>query len=247
MPTVTITGSVGQDGTNNPTDVKAVQQRLTALGFSWVAPDGVVGPKTVQAIKLFQAIKNGDQKIAVAHNDGKVDVNGDTHRWLEASNAPKWQEMPAGSATAGYVNIEVADPADQHDFGTDWLAMTIAAAGTAYRTSYILTHPLAAIITVNDASLPEGGDTPDHSGHETGLSCDLRLPRTDGTAPGNTTYQTATYDRDAARAVLQAFRAQPLFGLAYFNDPVLIGEGLCAAQPGHDDHIHIQIKPPTRT
>src|SRR4051812_24658154 len=112
MPTVPITGSVGQNGTNNPTDVMAVQQRLVTLGFGWVAPDGVVGPRTVQAIKLFQAIKNGDQKIAVAQNDGKVDVNGDTHKWLEASNAPRWQMMPAGSAAAGYVNIEVADPAD---------------------------------------------------------------------------------------------------------------------------------------
>lgn len=247
MPTIHLTGSVGQNGTNNVNDVKGVQQRLASLGFSWVASDGVVGPKTIGAIKLFQAIKNGDQAVAVAHNDGKVDVNGDTHRWLEASNAPKWQMMPAGSAAAGYVNIEVADPADHHDFGTDWLAATVAAAGASYRTNFLQTHPHAAVITVNDASLPEGGDTPDHSGHETGLSCDLRLPRTDGTAPGNTTHQTATYDRAAARAVIQAFRAQSLFGLAFFNDPVLIGEGLCAAQAGHDDHIHIQIKPPART
>jgi hypothetical protein len=246
MPTISLSGSVGQNGTNSVNDVKAVQQRLASLGFSWLVADGVVGLKTIGAIKLFQAIKNGDQAVAVAHNDGTIDVGGDTHKWLEASNAPKWQILPAGSTDAGYVNIEVADPADHHDFATDWLAATIAAAGATYRSNYLLTHPLAAVITVNDASLLEGGDTPDHSGHETGLSCDLRLPRTDGTAPGNTTYQTATYDRDAARAVLKAFREQPLFSLAYFNDPVLIGEGLCAAQSGHDDHLHIQIKPPAR-
>jgi hypothetical protein len=146
----------------------------------------------------------------------------------------------------GFVNIEVADPADKHDFGTDWLATTISGAGATYRTAHVLTNPLAAVITVNDASLPEGGDTPDHQGHETGLSCDLRLPRTDGTAPGNTTFQSATYDRDAARAMIRAFRDQPLFSLAFFNDPVLIGEGLCSTQAGHDDHIHIQIKPPPR-
>lgn len=246
MPTVTLSGSVGHNGSNQNNDVQAVQQRLADLGFSWVAPDGAIGPRTINAIKLFQAIKNGDQKVDVAHNDGKVDRNGDTHKWLEAANAPHWQTLPAGSATEGFINIEVADPADQHDFGTDWLASTIVGAGVAYRTSFMQTHPLAAVITVNDASLPQGGDTPDHSGHETGLSCDLRLPRTDGTAPGNTTFQTATYDRDAARAIIQAFRAQPLFGLAFFNDPVLIAEGLCAPQPSHDDHIHIQIKPPAR-
>src|SRR2546430_9100911 len=46
--------------------------------------------------------------------------------------------------------------------------------------------------------------------HQTGMCCDLRVPRTDGTAPGNTTLHDPTYDRDAMRAMLGAFRAEPL-------------------------------------
>jgi len=244
---IPLSASVGKGGVNHPDDVKVVQERLSELGFSWVSVDGNVGPITIRAIRLFQAIKNGDQKVDVPHNDGKVDVGGDTHKWLEAANAPHWQVLPAGAPELGYVNIEVTDPADDHDYGTDWLAAFIAAAGAHYRDNYRATNPTAAVITVNDASKPQGGDTPDHAGHETGLSCDLRLPRTDGTAPAGTTYQTANYDRNAARAVVNAFRAQPLFALAYFNDPTLIAEGLCAQQAGHDNHIHVQMKPPARS
>jgi hypothetical protein len=243
---IPLTGSVGQGGANQTDDVKLVQQRLSDLGFSWVAVDGAIGPITIRTIRLFQAIKNGDQRVDVPRNDGKVDVGGDTHKWLEAANAPHWQLMPAGAPELGYVNIEVADPNDDHDHGTDWLAAFIASAGQHYRDNYRDANPGAAVITVNDASKPQGGNTPDHAGHETGLSCDLRLPRTDGTAPAGTTHQTANYDQNAARAMLNAFRAQPLFDLAFFNDPTLIAEGLCAQQPAHDNHIHVQMKPPVR-
>jgi hypothetical protein len=144
------------------------------------------------------------------------------------------------------VNVEVADVGDQHDFGTDWLAEFIRGAGSHYRDNYLATHPGASVIAVNDASLPQGGDTPDHSGHETGLSCDLRLPRTDGTTDGGLDIGSPLYDKDAARAILQAFRTQVLFSRAFFNDSTLIEEGLCVAATGHDNHIHVEIRAPER-
>lgn len=244
--TIPLTGSVGEGGANHPSDVQAVQQRLSALGYTWVAVDGNIGPLTIKAIRLFQAIKNGDQTVSVAHNDGKIDVGGDTHKWLEATNAPRWQLMPPGSVGDGFVNIEVADLNDDHDFGTDWFAAFVTAAGQHYRDNYRVINPTSAVITVNDASRPQGGDTQDHSGHETGLSCDLRLPLTDGTSPAGTTFLTANFDRAAARAILNAFRTQPLFSLAYFNDPTLIAEGLCLPQAGHENHLHVQMRPPLR-
>lgn len=245
---IPLTGSVGNGGANVAANVAAVQARLNQLGFTWPLADGsgVAGTRTIAAIRLFQAVKNGNQTIGVAQNDGRIDPNGDTHRWLEAGNAPRWQFMPAGSDAEGFVNIEVADPSDTHDFGTDWLARFIADAGAAYQADYRSAHSPSAPITINDASLPQGGNTPDHQGHETGLSCDLRLPRTDGTAPGGTTVAHPRYDRAAARAMLQALAAQPLFHLAYLNDNVLIAAGLCIAQADHDDHIHVQIRPPAR-
>src|SRR2546430_10231748 len=77
--------------------------------------------------------------------------------------------------------------------------------------------------------------------HQTGMCCDLRVPRTDGTAPGNTTLHDPTYARDAMRAMLGAFRAEPLVRRILFNDPVLVREGFCTALAGHDDHAHAEI------
>jgi hypothetical protein len=34
------------------------------------------------AIRLFQAIKNGFDTDKIAKNDGLINVDGDTHRWL---------------------------------------------------------------------------------------------------------------------------------------------------------------------
>jgi hypothetical protein len=147
----------------------------------------------------------------------------------------------------GFYNVEVAQQHDDsHDFGTNWLAETIRDAGRRYYDQYLVTSSDSAPITVNDASGTRGGDTPDHQGHETGLSCDLRLPRTDGSAPGNTTFESDEYDRDAMRAMLSAFRSQSLVSRILFNDPELAAEGLCRWASGHDDHAHVDINPPMR-
>lgn len=243
---ITLQSAVGQGKPNVPADVKAVQARLVELGFSWVAVDGVVGPQTIGTIKLFQAIINGHQKVAGSGVDGVIDVNGTTHKWLNAQNAPHWQKMLAGSASDGYVNIEVADPNDDHDFGTDWIATAISAAGAHYKANHLASHADDALITVNDVSRPQGGNTTDHSTHETGMCLDMRLPRNDGTAPGSTTVNDAVYDRDAMRGMLKAFRSSNLFERILLNDQTLIGEGLCVAASGHDDHAHVDIKPPAR-
>ncbi len=232
--------SVGRGGTNNPQDVAALKDRLRELGFDWLRPGQTMDADTIQAIKLFQSIVQGHQVVL---GDGRVDVPGPTYRWLQDSNAPRWQTMPTGSRAEGFYNAELADTSDHHDYGTNWLANTITAAAAHYRDNYLGGHSRAALLTVNDTSLPHGGRTPDHSGHQTGLCCDLRLPRKDGRAGGITWRDTRSYDQAAARAQLQALRAQPLVSLVYFNDPVLIRAGLCRAYRGHDNHIHFQIRP----
>lgn len=245
MPAVPLQGSVGQNGVNNQADVIAVKNRLIALGFDWLAPaTATVGPLTIKTIKLFQAIKNG-LDVVNNQNDGLIEVNGATHRWLQAANAPQWQQMPLGSAAEGFFNSEVADGSDNHDFGTAWLAATIHAAGARYRDDFRAAHPNAALLTVNDASKPQGGDTPAHAGHETGLVCDIRLPRTDGGVGGITT-TSATYDHAAMRAMIVAFRSQPLADRIFLNDQQLINEGLCRHLSGHDNHAHFEINPPPR-
>ena len=241
-------GSVGNGGANRPGDVRFVKKRLIALGFDWLSDDPSINQATTSTITLFQAITRGFQKVGGAGVDGLIDVGGRTHRWLEASNAPRWRLMPAGGPLEnGFRNTEVLDQTgDDHDWGTDWLADTTSRAGATYWTDHLSARPTAALITINDASKPRGGPTPDHQGHQTGMCCDIRLPRTDGTAPGNTTFRNREYDQRAMRTMLEVFRAQPLVRRIFFNAPTLIAEDLCRALPGHDDHAHVEITAPAR-
>lgn len=175
--------------------------------------------------------------------DGRIDVDGLTIKYLSASNAPHWQTMPIEGP--GFFNYEANDLNDKHDFGTSWLGDTIVNAAVSYKEDYMQSNPNAAVITINDVTLPKGGDTPDHAGHETGLACDLRLPRKDGGTGGIKNPNTNnSYDRDSMRAQLIAIRKQPLFNQAFFNDRILIQEGLCKSLTGHNNHVHFDIKPP---
>ena len=244
MP-INILGSVGAGGVNNSDDVQAVKTRLIELGFDWLATAGQihqVDQLTIKTIKLFQTIKVGLNTIT---GDGRVDPNGDTLRWLQAVNAPRWRMMPAGSNAEGFVNTELADHSDHHDFGTNWLADTLRAAGARYRTDFMNSHPAAPPLSINDTSLPQGGFTSAHATHQSGLASDIRLPRKDGRVGGIKVGSTA-YDRNAMRAMLRAFRAQPLSQRVLLNDDVLKAEGLCSFASGHDDHGHVEVRPPTR-
>lgn len=239
--TINLSASVGQGGVNRPADVQAVKKRLRALGFDFIGPnDNIADTGTIQAIKLFQSIIKGRNTLS---GDGRVDVAGPTHTFLQAANAPRWEEMPISGE--GFINAERLDNSDDHDFGTSWMADTIKAAGKSYQSSHRNTHPEAAPLTINDVSLPHGGNTPDHAGHETGLACDIHLPRKDGKA-GLSHFQNSLYDRDAMRAMLKAIRQQPLVdrNKVFFNDGDLIRDGLCVALSGHHHHVHFQLKPP---
>lgn len=245
MPTINLSAVVGLNAANHPNDVRAVKQRLVALGFKWLQPDTVMGPETVKTIMLFQAIKNGLNVVGDPRNDGKINPGGDTHLWLQAVNAPVWMLMPAGSKNEGFINDELADISDQHDFGASWLAEAWRNVAQIYKNDYLNNHPTAALLHMNDISLPRGGPTPSHASHQAGMCCDLKLPKLNGQA-GGITFQDLQYDQLTARALLEAMRNYPPTSRIFFNDPVLIGEGLCKALAGHDNHIHFEIKAPAR-
>jgi hypothetical protein len=245
MPPVNIKKSVGLGGVNNSADVKAVKTHLIELGFDWLTADDVMGPTTVKTIKLFQAIKNGRNQVNIMGNDGRVDPNGDTHKWLNADNAPHWMQMPPGSESEGFHNHELTQTNDAHDFGTNWLADTLRATGVAYKEDFLSVNSNAALLTLNDFSLPQGGDTPMHATHESGLACDIRLPRKNGQTGGIVVGQ-AGYDRKAMRAMIIAFRKQTLASRVLLSDQVLVAEGLCIAAQGHLNHAHFEVKPPAR-
>ena len=243
--TISIQNSVGLNGVNNPDDVLAVKSRLVELGFPFVTADSAMGPLTIKAIRLFQAMKNGFNVVNDPRNDGRVDVNGDTLKWLQAVNAPQWQRMPAGSVAEGFLNDNIADVSDNHDFGTSWMADTLRDTGAAYKATFLVAHPQAALLHINDTSVPQGGDTPVHDGHEAGLASDIRLPRKDGTV-GGITVKDNRFDRDAMRALIKAFLAQSLASRVFLSDDILVTEGLCRAVQGHLNHAHFEVRPPVR-
>ena len=245
MPTINLSGSVGLNGNNKPNDIRAVKTRLVELGFKWLQADSVMGPETIKTIQLFQAIKNGLNVVIDPRNDGIVNPGGDTHQWLQANNAPRWMLMPPGAKAEGFINDELADTSDNHDFGASWLAEVIRAIGLDYKNDYLHTHPTASVIRVNDISMPRGGPTPSHASHQAGMCCDLKLPKLNGQA-GGITYKDLSYDQLTARAMLEAIQRHRQSGRVFFNDPALIAEGLCQAVSGHDNHIHFEIKPPVR-
>ena len=84
-----------------------------------------------------------------------------------------------------------------------------------------------------------GGDIPGHQFHEHGLEIDVRPMRTDRKqCRWGGSYRLASYDRAATRDLIRAIRAAAPghVKLIFFNDPVLIKEGLTRWYTGHDDH-----------
>ncbi len=240
-----ISSSVGRRGMNRPADVKAVKARLQELGYDWAGDpnDGQLKDGTIFAIRLFQSIIYGASSTNNA--DGRVDVNGFTLSWLQAENAPRWVAMPATDSQISLFNFEQQDASDNHDYGTNWLATALRSIAKSYHQSFRAPNPARAPLVVNDASVPRGGDTPDHAGHETGLMCDLMLPQQNGQF-GGITFRSQEYDQRATRAMLVAIKNHPLVRKVLFNDPEMIAAGWCNPAPAHDDHIHFEISPPPR-
>jgi len=98
-------------------------------------------------------------------------------------------------------------------------------------------------VALGDIGFEHGGDIPGHSTHAHGLDVDLR-PMRDARdqCRWGTSWRWTTYDRSATRDLIKAIRAAAPghVKLIYFNDPVLIREGLVTWYAGHDDHLHVR-------
>ena len=101
---IQIMNSVGRGGGNISTDVKAIQTLLNrglsgSPGFQPLVVDGMVGPKTIGAIELFQR-----NVLRWANVDGRVDPNGKTLQALnqragQVPTPPSPTPTPGGPAT----------------------------------------------------------------------------------------------------------------------------------------------------
>jgi peptidoglycan hydrolase-like protein with peptidoglycan-binding domain len=201
--------------------VVAVQRLLREKRSASLALDGVYGTATAAAVSTFQA------HMGLAAT-GRMDAT--TWRGLV------WHfELPQFSASALCDYSAGNGPAN---WGT---ASTIAAVEAAGATTVKAGFGRVA---VGDISFEFGGDIPGHVTHERGLDADLRLMRkANDQCVNRTTWRSSAYDRAATRALIKALRAVAPghVKLIYFNDPVLVGEGLTTWATGHDDHLHVRF------
>lgn len=119
MSAMRLNQSVGIGAMNNPNDVKAVQNAINSL-INLIAPtrtlvvDGRVGArpensKTVAAIKAFQS------KVAgMVRPDGRIDVNGRTHRKINEKllQAPGQVSFKLPTASSDVINLSNSDYVD---------------------------------------------------------------------------------------------------------------------------------------
>ncbi|EJL7832769.1 TIGR02594 family protein [Vibrio vulnificus] len=112
-----ISQSVGIDGKNTPQDIKSVQKALNEL-IHLIAPtnklivDGSLGTKpersqTVAAIKLFQK-----KVVMMQRPDGRVDVNGHTHRKIKEkllNTQPSTQKTETFATTVSWMKTAFSE------------------------------------------------------------------------------------------------------------------------------------------
>lgn len=210
--------AVGPGSTGMP--VRVLQRQLIEKLGAKVPVDGIYGTSTKAAVITFQ------KHMGLTAN-GSVGLQ--TWRWL------LWHyERPSFNQTT-LCDYSVGNGPANWGIGSaigqlEGAAATVAAAGYGR-------------IAVGDVGFEHGGNIPGHVTHEVGLDVDIRPIRKDERqCSWGTNWRYSTYDRTATRALIRAIRAAAPghVKLIYFNDPVLIEQGLVRPYAGHDDHLHIR-------
>jgi peptidoglycan hydrolase-like protein with peptidoglycan-binding domain len=199
--------------------VVVLQRQLNEKRRATLVIDGIFGDTTLTAVRSFQRHAG----LAIT---GVVEAT--TWRYLishfERPSFGRWLcDYQAGNGLA--------------DWGTGAAIGQIEAAAVPV---VLAGHGRVAI---GDIGFEHGGDIPGHESHERGLDVDVRpMRRDENHCRWGVSYRSSAYDRAATRALIRAIRAAAPghVKLIYFNDPVLIREGLSRWHTGHDDHVHIR-------
>jgi peptidoglycan hydrolase-like protein with peptidoglycan-binding domain len=199
--------------------VKVVQRQLNAKRHAGLAVDGVYGTSTRAAVIAFQRHMGMTQH-------GNVGP-GTWRKILWHYDYPSFK--------TGLCDYSVGN--GKANWGTAAAIGQIEAAAAAFVTTG---H---GRVSLGDVSREHGGNIPLHQSHEVGLDVDVRPIRdNENQCTWGTNWRFASYDRSATRALIKAIRAAAPghVKLIYFNDPVLIREGLTRWFSGHDDHLHVR-------
>lgn len=215
-----LTPTIRQGAAGNA--VRALQAELNAKARLSLAVDGQFGSGTATAVRNFQS----------AHGIGVDGVVGPTTwRYL------LWH--------FDYPNFGAGSMCDQDPDGNgaaNWA--TGAAIGQVEAAAAAFLATGQGKVPYGDSGFEHGGPISGHDSHQVGLDIDLWPIRTDSAqcTAGRITWQSATYDRAATRTLMQLLRstAPGHVKLIFFNDPVLIQEGLSQSFPNHDNHLHVR-------
>lgn len=238
-----LNADVGTECTNHPDDVRALHRRFSELGYPSI-PDGATPTdRTVELINLVQSVADGRGKI---RGDGRVDVPhphfGSAYDWIRARNAPRWVRLPRGGRSEGF-QLAGIDATQGAVHATNFVAETIRRAGAWYRDHYHNQQPNAPLLTIGAATGEPGVEPAGHERHATGIAFDLLLPRFDGSASQEITWESPDYVRETMRAMLQAVRHQPMVTRILFEDEELAAENLCTTGHGFDNIAHVEVEP----
>jgi hypothetical protein len=260
------------DATNNPLFVAQQQQRLRYLGFvsqggGAVAVDADFGPNTDTATRTFQGTFIGGVNSTQDNADGIIGPN--TAGWLNAANAPTWGELidpdpqrPGSFSIAGMIGAfdiyPGADPGtglrtghtpQPERFGVNWTFDLIAKGGAKAKLATGRTQRINAI------SRSDGyASACCHSTHLVGEDIDL------GTDSSTWNYGNGTLSAEEnivvqhALSFVNAGASGRVIRFITSNDDIY--DAIHAASPStalyydtsgaHQNHLHIDIGPPTR-
>jgi peptidoglycan hydrolase-like protein with peptidoglycan-binding domain len=212
---------VALNGASTGPAVEALQRELISKRRAPVTMDGVYGVATRAAVRSFQ--RHAGLPVTSV-------VNATFWRHL------LWHYQYPIFSKSGLCDYTVGN--GTADWGT---AMAISSITGAARQMVATGR---GNVAVGDIGFEHGGAIAGHETHTRGLDVDLRFIRTDrAQCRWGGTYRMAIYDRTATRALIRAIRAiaPGHVKLIYFNDPVLIKEGLTQHYAGHDDHLHVRF------
>ncbi|MGH3648418.1 MAG: penicillin-insensitive murein endopeptidase, partial [Micromonosporaceae bacterium] len=250
--------SVTADGVFNSATTTAVRNFQSSKGLG---VDGIVGPQTWgalirtlsqgasgPAVKALQLQLNAKRRISLAV-DGvfgsgtrSAVVSFQQHAGISADGIvgpTTWRNLIWHYDYPNLTGICDKDPDGNGtaNWGTGAAIGQLEAAVSAFGTA-------DGKVPLGDVSFEHGGDIPGHASHEVGLDVDVWPIRSDSAqcTASRITWQSGAYDRAATRRLVQAIRSRAPghIKLIFFNDPVLIDEGLTRQYPNHDNHLHIR-------
>jgi peptidoglycan hydrolase-like protein with peptidoglycan-binding domain len=201
--------------------VLALQVQLREKHRATMAVDGTFGSTTTAAVVSFQ------KHIGLTAN-GVVDM-------------ATWRALAGHFELPRFLSTQLCDYSVGNGAANWGMAEAIATLEAVGRSMVVLGYGRVA---VGDISLEHPGNIPGHETHERGLDVDVRpLRNANDQCTWKTRWSYSSYDRAATRAMIKKFRSLAVghIKVIYFNDPVLIREGLTTWYSGHDDHIHVRF------